>query len=102
MFYIILPSSEDDDDKSAKRNVIDDDEDSNQGTIFSKDLMIFVLVSGELLPLIKIQSNLRKHNILDEHRVQRYGDDHPEAIEGESGSASASVSPKGRGIVLSI
>ena len=39
------------------------------------------------------------YNILDEHRVQRYGDDHPEALEGESGSAS--VSPKGRGIVLS-
>merc|ERR1719370_1263592 len=32
----------------------------------------------------------------DEHRVQRYGDDHPELIEGESGSASASPKMKGR------
>ena len=43
---------------------------------------------------------MHQHKILDEHRVQRYGDDHPEAIEAGSGSASASVSPKGTGIVL--
>ena len=49
-------------------------------------------------PWLKIKINVHQHNILDEHRVQRYGDDHPEAIEGESGSAS--VSPKGRGIVF--
>ena len=32
----------------------------------------------------------------DEHRVQRYGDDHPELIEGESESASASPKIKGK------
>ena len=37
--------------------------------------------------------------IIDEHRVQRYGDDHPEVIAGESGSASASASPKETGII---
>ena len=35
----------------------------------------------------------------DEHRVQRYGDDHPEVIAGGSGSASASASPKETGII---
>ena len=34
---------------------------------------------------------------IDEHRVQRYGDDHPELIEGESESASASPKIKGKG-----
>ena len=33
---------------------------------------------------------------IDEHRVQRYGDDHPELIEGESESASASPKIKGK------
>ena len=35
-----------------------------------------------------------------EHRVQRYGDDHPDVLTGESASASASASPKGTGIML--
>merc|ERR1712226_326071 len=74
-------------DKDVGENVIDTAEDAvGAEDIFGDDLSI----SSE----DEDDKPAKKAVNEDEHRVQRYGDDHPELIEGESGSASASASPK--------
>ena len=60
-------------------------------------LTLVPLVVNNIVIYLKLLIKILFMSLTDEHRVQRYGDDHPELIEGESGSASASASPKLKG-----